>query len=247
VTVAPKPRTVRFGAQRGTRPILTDHAQLTGRTQVASFARYADAERTVDLLAHTYFPVNRLVLVGGELKLVTDVSGGITATRAATLGACGGLWIGALMVLFAVVVNRPTVGTLLVRLSWGLPLGAAFGAALGVSAYAVLGGARDLTSRRHLVATRHELHVDAEIATSTWRLLLKLHPSGMTLVDRVPAEVIAQPTELVLIETFGSAEQPAEQPITQPAESVTESDGRAEPDPAPQPPRRPVQMPASAL
>jgi hypothetical protein len=217
---------------------MTDHAQLAGRTQVASFTRYADAERTVDLLAHTHFPVHRLALVGGDLKLVTDVDGGITANRAATLGACGGVWIGALMVLFAVVVDRPTIGSLLVRLSWGLPLGAVFGAALGLCAYAVLGGARDLTSRRRLVATRHELHVDAEIATSAWRLLLKLHPSGMTLVDSVPAEVIAQPTELVLIETFEPADPPP------PPEPSARPSSRTEPRQAV---RRPVEMPVSAV
>jgi hypothetical protein len=235
VTVAPKSRPVRFGALRGPRPVIADHAQLAGRTQVASFARYSDAERTVDLLAHARFPVHRLALVGGDLKLVTDVDGGITTTRSATLGACGGVWIGALMVLFAFVVDRPTLGELLVRVSWGLPLGATFGAALGLTAYAILSGARELTSRRRLVATRHELHVDAEIAASAWRLLLKLHPSGMALVDRVPAEVVALPAELVLIETFESAEPPPEPP------------GRAEPRQAVQQPLRPVELPATAM
>jgi hypothetical protein len=216
VTAASKRRPVRFGSPRGPRPVIADHAQLAGRTQVASFTRYSDAERAVDLLAHTSFPVQRLALVGGDLKLVTDANGGITATRAATLGTCGGVWMGALIVLFAVFVDRTTLGELLVRLSWGLPLGALFGAALGVAARVVLAGARDLTARRHLVATRHELHVDTEIAASAWRLLLKLHPAGMALVDRVPAEVIAQPTELVLIETFEAGE-PVPEPRPEPA------------------------------
>jgi hypothetical protein len=243
VTVQPKRRPLRFGAPRGSRPVIADHAQLAGRTQVASFARYADAEGTVDLLAHTRFPVHRLALVGGDLKLVTDTDGGVTTTRAATLGACGGLWIGALMVLFAFVVDRPTLGELLVHMSWGLPLGALFGATLALTAYAVLSGARDLTSRRCLVATRHELHVDAEIAAPAWRLLLKLHPSGMTLVDRVPAEVVVLPTELVLIETF----EPAEPPPEASPEAAPEPPSRAEPRQAVQPPLRPVELPASAI
>jgi hypothetical protein len=229
---------------------MADHAQLAGRTPVASFTRYAEAERTVDLLAHTRFPIHRLALVGGDLKLVTEVDGGITTSRAAALGACGGLWIGALMVLFAFLVDRPTVGELLVRVSWGLPLGALFGTALGVTAYAVLSGTRELTSRRRLVATRHELHVDAEIATSAWRLLLKLHPAGMTLVDRVPAEVVALPTELVLIEMFEQGEPPPEPPgLAEPpgiAEPPPEPSSRAEPRQAVQPPLRPVELPASA-
>ncbi|GAA1787689.1 hypothetical protein HC028_12990 [Planosporangium flavigriseum] len=205
MTDSPKRLPLRFGALRGSRPVMTEHAQLVGRTQVASFARYADARRTVDLLALTHFPIHRVTVVGGNLKLVTDVDARITAWRAATLGGCGGLWIGALMVLIA-VLDRARVDALLLGLSWGLPLGAVFGAALGLSAYAILSDPRGLPSRCHLVATRHELHVDAEIAASAWRLLLKLHPSGMTLIDHVPAEVIAQPTELVLIETFAPVE-----------------------------------------
>jgi hypothetical protein len=211
---------------------VAEHAQLAGRTQVASFARYSDAERTVDLLAHTRFPLHRLALVGGDLKLVTESGGGVTATRAGSLGGCGGLWMGALMALFTFLVDRPPLGELLVRLSWGLPLGALFGGALGLAAYAILSGARDLTSRRRLVPARHELHVDVEVAASAWRLLLKLHPAGMTLLDRVPAEVVALPSELVLIETFESVE-----PMTEPP-------GRPEPRQQAQPARRPVEMPA---
>jgi hypothetical protein len=235
VTVLPTRRAIRFGAPRRSHPSIGDHAQLAGRTHVASFARYPDAERTVDLLARTHFPVHRLALVGGDLKLVTESGGGITSTRAGSLGACGGLWIGALMVLFAFVVDRPTLGEMLVLMCWGVPLGALFGGALGLASYTILGSGRDLTSRRRLVAARHELHVDAEVATSAWRLLLKLHPAGMSLVDRVPAEVVPLPTELVLIETF----EPAE-----PAEPATEPPVRPEPRQSAQPPLRPVELPA---
>jgi hypothetical protein len=233
VTVQPKRRLIRFGAPRGPRPALADQTQLSGRTPVAAFSRYADAERTVDLLAHTQFPVHRLTVVGSGLKLVGDGGGRITATRLSALGVCGGLWLGALMALFSAVVDRPTVGELVVRLSWGLPLGAVFGTALGLTGYAILGTPQDFASHGHLVPTRHELHVDTEIATSAWRLLVKLHPAGMMLVDQVPAEVVAQPTELVLIESFEAAE-----PLPQPP-------GRTEPAQATRLPR--FKMPASAV
>jgi hypothetical protein len=227
VTVLPTRRATRFDALRGSHPFMAEHDQLAGRTPVASFSRYADAEHTVDLLADTRFPIHRLALVGGDLKLVEEAGRDVTAVRAGSLGAGGGVWIGALMVLFAFVVDRPALGELLVRLSWGLSLGGLFGAALGLTAYATL--AHDPTSRRQLVAARHELHVDAEIAASAWRLLLKLHPTGMTLLDRVPAEIVTLPADLVLIEMFEPAEAPAE-PLDRP-----------EPRQPRQPPLRPVE------
>jgi hypothetical protein len=219
---------------------MAEHAQLAGRTQVASFARYADAERTVELLARTRFPLHRLSVVGGDLKLVTEPGATVTATRAGSVGLCGGLWMGALLVLFTFLVDRPPLGELL----WGLPLGALFGGALGLAGYAVLSGARDLTPRRRLVPARHELHVDAEVAASAWRLLLKLHPAGMTLVDRVPPQVVALPSDLVLIEAFESLEPAAEpastpSPIPEPTPSQPESRQQTSP------PLRPVvELPA---
>jgi hypothetical protein len=253
VTVQPERRLIRFGALRRSRPAVADQAQLTARTHVASFSRYTDAERTVDLLAHTQFPLHRLSVVGGGLKLVTDGGGRVTATRASALGACGGLWVGALMALFSIVVDRTTVGELVVRLSWGLPLGALFGTALGLTGYAIIGTTQDLAPPGRLVATRHELHVDTEIATSACRLLLKLHPVGMMLVDQVPAEVIAQPSELVLIESFESAEPPPESPGRTETPGRSEASGgpespeSTEPTHATRPPLPRFKMPAGAV
>ncbi|MGC9665648.1 general stress protein [Planosporangium sp. 12N6] len=225
MTVLRTRRALRPGAPRWSRPVVTEHAQLTGRTQIASFASYRDAERTVDLLARTHFPVHRLAIVGGGLKLVSEPGGGVTAGRAGSLGACGGLWVGVLMMLFAFAVGRPVSDSLPVVASWVLPVGALFGGVVGLAGYGLLGGADDRTARRCLVPTRHELHVDIEVAASAWRLLLKLHPAGMTLVDRVPAQVVALPTELVLIETFAPTEpaetaETAETPTAGSAEST---------------------------
>jgi hypothetical protein len=212
MTVLSPRRLVRPGSRRVRRshPIVVEDPQLAGRTPLASFSRYAAAEHTIDLLTDTRFPVHRLALVGGDLKLVEEVTGRFTAARAAWWGACAGAWLGALMAVFAIVVERPAFGEIMVLLSWGILLGALFGAALTVTAYAGLGRTRDFTSHRHLVAARYELYVDADVAASAWRLLIKLHPAGMTLVDRVPVEVVAVPTDLTLIETFEPMEAGAD-------------------------------------
>jgi hypothetical protein len=227
----------------GSRTIVAEHATLAGRTPVASFVRYADAERTLDLLANTRFPVDRLALIGGDLKLVDDTTGRITAVRAVAWGAGGGAWLGALMALFTFVLDRPLAGELAGRLSWGMLLGTLFGVPLSVTAYAALGRTRDATSRRRVVAARYELYADGDVAASAWRLLFNLHPTGLTLVDQVPVEVVSLPTGMTLVETLdATGGQPGERPDGPSADPARPSPGPS-PEPSPEPP---AEQPAHA-
>jgi hypothetical protein len=166
---------------------------LTGRAAVASFNRYADAERALDRLASARFPVHRTALVGGDVKLVEEVTGRSGAGRCAVLGGLGGAWLGALMALFAVIAQRPAPSATVALLAWGVGLGAVFGATLGAGAYLAAGHDRDFTSRRRLVSGRYELYADEEVAEPALRLLMRLCPSGMAPVDAVPVETLAIP------------------------------------------------------
>ena len=175
-----------------TRCAAAEDAGLVGRSAVASFTRYGDAERALDRLAAARFPVHRTILVGGDVKLVEEVTGRLNARRCAGFGAVAGAWIGALMALFA-VVTQPTGGATL--LLWGVVLGAAFGATLGAVAYTAAGRDRDFTSRRRLVAGRYELYVENEVAEPALRLLMRLRPAGLAPVATAPVEVVALPVE----------------------------------------------------
>jgi len=196
---------------RGPRTVVAEHTHLAGRAPVASFTRYADAERTLALLAGTHFPMDRLALIGGDLKLVDDGSGRITGIRTAVAGAAAGGWLGALLALYTFVLDRPPVGELAAGLCWGVAIGGLFGVTLATAGYATFGRTRERGARR-LVAARYELYADGDVAASAWRLLFTMHPAGLTLVDRVPVEVVAPSVELTLVEPMEPVSGPAARP-----------------------------------
>jgi Heat induced stress protein YflT domain len=196
---------------RGPRTVVTEHTHLAGRTPVASFTRYADAERTLALLAGARFPVDRLALIGGDLKLVDDGGARLTGVRTAVAGAAAGGWLGALLALYTFVLDRPPVGALTVGLCWGVAIGGLFGVTLATAGYATFGRSREPGARR-LVAARYELYVDGDVAASAWRLLFTMHPTGLALVDRVPVEVVPPAVEPTLIEPMEPVRAPAPRP-----------------------------------
>jgi hypothetical protein len=156
--------------------------------------------------------VDRLALIGSDLKLVDDGSGRMTSVRAAGAGAVAGGWLGALLALYTFVLDRPPIGALVTGLCWGVAIGGLFGVALATAGYATFGRPRDHGVRRRLVAARYELYADGDVAASAWRLLFTMHPTGLTLVDRVPVEVVAPAVELTLVEPMEPVTAPAAPP-----------------------------------
>jgi hypothetical protein len=71
---------------------------------VARFDDYEAAQRAVDQLSDNGFPVEKLDIVGSDLRIVERVTGRLTKARAAMAGVGSGLWagllIGALLGLF---------------------------------------------------------------------------------------------------------------------------------------------------
>jgi hypothetical protein len=135
-------------------------APRAGRS-VAGYATYDEAQRAVDRLADSGFPVENVDIIGSDLRLVEHVTGRLTTGRAALAGAGAGAWFGVFLgLLVGLFTTGPTwVGLLL----GGLLIGAAWGAALGFFAHWATGGRRDFSSERGLVAGRYEVVVaDAE-------------------------------------------------------------------------------------
>src|SRR5215472_7798334 len=64
---------------------------------VARFDDYESAQRAVDRLADDGFPVEKLDIVGYNLRLVERVTGRLTGERAAGTGALRGMWAGLLL------------------------------------------------------------------------------------------------------------------------------------------------------
>lgn len=140
-------------------------------TVVASYTEYAGAQRAVDYLSDTGFPVRHTAIIGSDLRMVERVTGRLTVWRAALGAAATGIWFGLLIgFLLAMVDDDHNAGIIGVAVIVGVVGGALF----GLIAHALTRGKRDFSSRSTLVAGRYEVAVTAEHAEQARTLLAKL-------------------------------------------------------------------------
>jgi hypothetical protein len=122
---------------------------------VARFDDYASAQRAVDRLSDDGFPVEKLDIVGSDVRLIERVTGRLTTARSSAAGALSGLWmglfIGLLLSLFT--SGQARLGVIVAAAG----LGALGGAVLGFAAHAAKRGQRDFRSERALTAGRFDL------------------------------------------------------------------------------------------
>jgi hypothetical protein len=149
------------------------------RRAVASFANYRDAERAVDHLSDNKFPVERVSIVGRDLRYVEQVTGRMGYGRAALTGALSGAMVGLLIGWLFAVFNwfNPVVarGWLIID---GLWFGALIGAVMGLVAHALTRGQRDFASIGAMQAERYEVMVDADVADEAARLVQQLETAA---------------------------------------------------------------------
>ncbi len=133
----------------------------------------------MDSLSDEGFPVERLAIVGSDLRLVERVTGRLTYARAARDGVASGAFTGALfgLILGLFVVDDTDA---LVLFLYGVVIGAALGAAFGLVGYAFTAGARDFTSASGMEAGRYEVVADEEVADEARRLIEELGAAGST-------------------------------------------------------------------
>ncbi|MET1075813.1 MAG: general stress protein [Umezawaea sp.] len=121
---------------------------------IASYNTYQEAQRAVDHLADSAFPVQGITIVGVEPMLVERVAGRLTWGRvlgsAAASGAWLGLFVGLLLSLF-------TPGAGIAPIIIGLVGGIAFGLATSAARYAATRGQRDFISTSQVVARRYDV------------------------------------------------------------------------------------------
>jgi len=93
------------------------------------FDIYADAERAVDRLSDLRFPVERVAIIGHDLRVVEQVTGrlnyGGAALKGAAFGAFPGVLIGWFFGLFSLI--DPLVASVVLAF-YGLIFGAVVGA-----------------------------------------------------------------------------------------------------------------------
>ena len=139
---------------------------------VGSYAKYEEAQRAVDYLADSDFPVRDVTIVGVDLMLVERVIGRLSWGRVLLSGAASGAWfglfVGLLLGLFS--SSGTGFGPILVGLASGIVFGLVF-AAVG---YGASRGRRDFTSASQMVAGRYDVLCQPRSAEKARELLAKL-------------------------------------------------------------------------
>ena len=160
---------------------------------VARFDDYEAAQRAVDQLSDNGFPVEKLDIVGSDLRLIERVTGRLTKARAAGAGAVSGLWagllIGVLLGLFT--TGHAWLGVVAVAAAFGVLGGAVF----GFVAHAATRGQRDFSSVRVLSAGHYDLIARGGSADQARAMLaeLGLAPTATAAGRQPPADPAASP------------------------------------------------------
>jgi hypothetical protein len=142
---------------------------------VGSYATYEEAQRAVDHLADSDFPVRDVTIVGVDLMLVERVIGRLTWGRVLLSGAASGAWIGLFVgLLFTLFSPGVTYGPLL----GSLAVGVVFGVVSAAVGYGATRGRRDFTSSSQLVAGRYDVLCQPRNAEKARELLAKLAMGG---------------------------------------------------------------------
>ena len=132
------------------------------RHAVATYSSYAEAEDAVDSLSDQGVAVEHTAIVGTGLRSVEQVTGRMSAGRAALVGLGEGALIGTLFaLLFGIFFDGPAFGYLLL---YSVVTGCILGVTVGLIEYAIESdGRRDFTSETSISADRYEVQADDEV------------------------------------------------------------------------------------
>ncbi|MFE5890510.1 general stress protein [Streptomyces sp. NPDC056462] len=145
------------------------------RRTIASYTTYQEAERAVDHLSDHGFPVERVAIIGQDVRLVEQVTGRMGHGGAALQGAVSGALPGALIGWIFGLLNwlDPVVSGLLLAL-YGLVFGALVGALLNLLVHAAQRGRRDFASVSFMQPSRYDVVADEAVADEAVQMLAEL-------------------------------------------------------------------------
>jgi hypothetical protein len=150
----------------------TDKTAASRRRPIGVFTNYADAERAVDQLSDLGFPVERVAIIGHDLRMIEQVTGRLNYGGAALKGAVSGAFPGALIGWIFGIFNliNPLVASVILAF-YGLIIGVVVGGVLGLVMHALQRGRRDFDAVTTMVPTSFEVVVDEDVADEAARLL----------------------------------------------------------------------------
>ncbi|GAA4964312.1 general stress protein [Pseudonocardia tropica] len=160
-----------FGGQTRPAPGLPQLPTPPTGWPVGSYATYEEAQRAVDHLADSDFPVADVTIVGVDLMLVERVIARLTWGRVLASGAAQGAWLG-LFVGVLLFVFSPDGNFLPIVV--GLVSGAVFFMAFAAVSYSASKGRRDFQSASQMVAGRYDVLCEPRNAEQAREMLAKL-------------------------------------------------------------------------
>jgi hypothetical protein len=147
------------------------------RRVIATTPTYTEAERIVDTLADRQFPVERMTIVGRDLRFVETVTGrvgwGDDLARGAVVGGFTGLLIGWLFGVFDWFAPIVAAGWLAFD---GLWFGLVVGLIMGAIVHLLRRGRRDFDSVSTMTADHYDVLVDEDLAERAEKLLAEPAP-----------------------------------------------------------------------
>jgi hypothetical protein len=174
--------------------------------EIAVYTSYLDAQRAVDFLADADFAVQKVTIVGTDLKMVERITGRRTYMHAALQGAASGAWLGLFLGLMFMLLT-PGAQLLGIFLP-ALLIGAGFGMLWGVVGHALTGGRRDFSSTSQVMASRFAVLCLSEAAGEARRLL-----------DTMPADPNAPAAPVDRVTPPSSTPPPSDRPSTPPSDT----------------------------
>ncbi len=146
---------------------------------VASYGTYLDAQLAVDHLADSQFPVEQVAIVGGDLRLVEQVTGRLTRGRVVLAAAASGAWFGLFVgLLLGLFTTDGSVGGWFQVVLAGALFGTFWGGVLGLVGYSASGGRRDFSSRSGVVAERYDVVVHGQRIDEARTMLARFATDG---------------------------------------------------------------------
>ena len=137
---------------------------------IGSYPTYADAQRAVDHLSDSEFPVQQVTIVGVDLMQVERVTGRLTWPKVLGGGVLTGAWLGLFIGLILGFFSENPWASLIT----GLIAGVFFGLITSAIPYAMARGTRDFSSTMQLVAGRYDVLCDPKNAEKGRELLARL-------------------------------------------------------------------------
>ncbi len=154
---------------------------------VGIYQTYAEAQKVVDFLADSKFPVQNLAIVGTELRSVERVLGRRTWGTVLLGGLQNGITTGVIMsLIFWAFMPVDNVWALF---AYALAIGILVGVVFAALSYWMAQGKRDFTSVSQTVATKYEILAEHKVAAQA-REMARTMP-GAALAAFAPAPPMA--------------------------------------------------------